>query len=154
MFDRLTQTQWDTAQKGASSASKSILPAVNIQVMALTYHGKACSSHATLSGESGSINYFQTHSIQFGYLEAPNNRLGNEFLYRPLCSRALDAPSGTFKIKPMIRVIPAWGFLYHSCDAYAGRYWVWRSSIRLSGLLFTARIFSLKTKVNNKRAFF
>ena len=71
MLNSLTHTQRDTAQKGASSASKSILPAVNIQVMAPTYHGKACGSHATLSSESGSINYFQIHSvyIQFGYLE-------------------------------------------------------------------------------------
>ena len=69
MLNSLTHTQRDTAQKGASSASKSILPAVNIEVMAPTYHGKACGSHATLSSESGSINYFQMHSIQFGYLE-------------------------------------------------------------------------------------
>ena len=68
MLNSLTHTQRDTAQKGASSASKSILPAVNIQVMAPTYHGKACGSHATLSSESGSINYFQSHSIQFCYL--------------------------------------------------------------------------------------
>ena len=72
MLNSLTHTQRDTAQKGASSASKSILPAVNIQVMAPTYHGKACGSHATLSSESGSINYFQMHSIQFGDLEPLN----------------------------------------------------------------------------------
>ena len=46
MLNSLTHTQRDTAQKGASSASKSILPAVNIQVMAPTYHGKACGSHS------------------------------------------------------------------------------------------------------------
>jgi hypothetical protein len=77
MLHSLTHTQRDTAQKGASSASKSILSAVNIQVMAPTYHGKACGSHATLlvSSESGSINYFQVHSIQFGYLEPLNNQI-------------------------------------------------------------------------------
>jgi hypothetical protein len=69
MLNSLTQTQRDTAQKGASIASKSILPAVNIQVMAPTYHGKACGSHATISSEPISINYLQMHSIQFGYLE-------------------------------------------------------------------------------------
>jgi hypothetical protein len=72
MLNSLTHTQRDPAQKGASSASKSILPAVNIQVMAPTYHGKACGSHATLSSESGSINYFQMHSIQSGDLEPLN----------------------------------------------------------------------------------
>jgi hypothetical protein len=68
MLNNLTLAQRDTAQKGALF-SKSILPAVNIQVMALTYDGKACGSHATLPSELGSINYFQTHNIQFGYLE-------------------------------------------------------------------------------------
>jgi hypothetical protein len=67
MLNSLTHTQRDTAQKGASRASKIILPAVNIQVMAPTYHEKACGSHATLSRELRSINYFQSHSIQFGY---------------------------------------------------------------------------------------
>jgi hypothetical protein len=76
MLNILTQTQQDTAQKGASSASKSILPALNSQVMAPTYHGKACGSHATLclSNESGSINCFKMHSIQFGYLEGLETR--------------------------------------------------------------------------------
>ena len=71
MLNSLTHTQRDTAQKGASSASKSILPAVNIQVMALTYQGKACGSHVTLSisSEPGSINYFQVYNTQFGHLE-------------------------------------------------------------------------------------
>jgi hypothetical protein len=72
MLNSLTHTQRDIAQKGASSASKSILPAVNIQVMAPTYHGKACGSHATLSSESGSISYFQMHKIQFVDLEPLN----------------------------------------------------------------------------------
>ena len=74
MLNSLTQTQRDTAQKGASSASKSILPAVNTQVIAPNYHGKACGSHATLSSEPGSINYFQMHNIQFRYLEPLNNQ--------------------------------------------------------------------------------
>jgi hypothetical protein len=72
MLNSLTHTLRDTAQKGASSTSKSILSAVNIQVMAPTYHGKACGSHAPLSRELRSINYFQNHNIQFEYLEALN----------------------------------------------------------------------------------
>ena len=74
MLNSLTQTQRDTSQKGASSASKSILPAVNIQVIAPTYHGKACGSHTTLSSKSGGINYSKMHSIQFGYLEGLETR--------------------------------------------------------------------------------
>jgi hypothetical protein len=65
MLNSLTQTQRDTAQKGASSASKSILPAVNIQVMASTYHEKACGSHETLSSESCSISYFFYQNAQY-----------------------------------------------------------------------------------------
>jgi hypothetical protein len=72
MLNSLTQTQRDTAHKGASSASKSILPAVNIQVMAPTHNGKAlpvAHMQPYLASESGSINYFQSHNIQFGYVE-------------------------------------------------------------------------------------
>ena len=97
MLNSLTHTQRDTAQKGASSASKSILPAVNIQVMAPTYHGKACGSHATLSSESGSINYFQMHSIQFGDLEPLNLQI---FVPASLSSSpGIAIPQGKFRAR-------------------------------------------------------
>jgi hypothetical protein len=95
MLNSLTQTQPDTPQKWASSASKSILLVVNIEVMAPTYHGKACGSYATLSSESGTIAYFWVHIIQFCDLEPLNNKLGNELLYRPFCLRALVVNLGS-----------------------------------------------------------